>query len=66
MPLIPQQDIIVVEGPYPVGGRDETSQVAAARKLRRILSEYAPVRIVSMTSSSNLHGHCLTVVVETI
>lgn len=47
MPLIPQQDIMVVEGPYPVGGPEESSQLAATRKLRRILSEYAPVRIVT-------------------
>lgn len=66
VPLIPQQDIIVVTGPYTLA-KGQTHQSAAAEKLRAILMEYPPCRIVSITSGGGLmHSYNLTAVIETI
>lgn len=63
MPLIPQQDIIVVTGPYGKGRRPEDQ--AAAMLVDR-LKEYPPARIISITGGGILHGYVLTAVVETV
>jgi len=63
MPLIPQQDIIVISGPYkPI----ERSQEQAAELLKQALEAYPPCRIVSITGTGNLAAYRLTAVVETI
>lgn len=64
MPLIPQQDIVVVAGPYPPG---QSIPQAAAEELRKILSTYPPCRIVSITAGGGpLHAYNLTAVIETV
>jgi hypothetical protein len=59
MPLIPQQDVLVV--PYFKGGLD-----GAVKKLRKDLEDYPPCRIVSiaMQTSGGLTAE-LVVVIET-
>lgn len=66
MPLVPQQDVVVVMGPYNLarGGRAED---AAVVKLRAILEAYPPCRIVSLTAGAGLlHSYTLTAVIETV
>jgi len=65
VPLIPQQTIVVVTGPYDLKRGQEPVQ-AAAEKLQEAISNYPPCRIVSVTGSGNLHGYSLTAVVETV
>lgn len=65
MPLIPQQSLIVVTGPYDLA-RGQSTEGAAATKLRAVLESYPPCRIVSVTGSGTMHGYSLTAVVETV
>lgn len=65
MPLIPQQSVVVITGPYNLG-RDQSTEEAAAVKLRAVLESYPPCRIVSISGSGLVHGYSLTAVVETI
>jgi len=64
MPLIPQQDIVYVEGPY--GGREPLSFETAFAELKRRLESYPSIRIVSLQHGFKLSGHYLTAVVETV
>lgn len=65
MPLIPQQTIVVVTGPYTLARGQEPVE-AAAVKLRAALESFPPCRIVSVSGSGMMHGYSLTAVVETI
>lgn len=65
MPLIPQQTLVVITGPYTLA-RDQKPEEAAAAKLQAVLETYPPCRIVSVTGSGTIHGYSLTAVVETI
>ncbi|MBT2495075.1 hypothetical protein J7E45_05585 [Microbacterium sp. ISL-59] len=65
MPLIPQQDIVVVEGPYTLA-KGQSTQNAAVQKLRLALASYPDCRIVSVTGSGVMHGYNLTAVIETV
>jgi hypothetical protein len=66
MPLIPQQDILVVTGPYQLA-KGQTHQAAAAEKLRATLTAYPPCKIVSITAGGGaMHAYVLTAVIETI
>lgn len=65
MPLIPQQNIVVVTGPYTLKPGQEPVQ-AAAEKLQAALENYPPCRIVSLTGNGNMHLYSLTAVVETV
>lgn len=65
MPLIPQQSLVVVTGPYDLA-RGQTTEDAAAAKLRAVLVNYPPVRVVSISGSGIMHGYSLTAVVETV
>jgi hypothetical protein len=65
MPLIPQQDIVVIRGPYQVAPGQGTEDVAA-QKLKLALESYPPCRIVSINGGGNLHAYVLTAIVETI
>lgn len=65
MPLIPQQNLVVVTAPYDLA-RGESIESAAAVKLRAVLESYPPCKIVSVTGSGTMHGYSLTAVVETI
>lgn len=65
MPLIPQQNIVVVTGPYKLKRGQDTVQ-AAAEELQTALENYPPCRIISLTGSGIMHGYSLTAVVETV
>jgi hypothetical protein len=65
MPLIPQQDIVVVTRPYTVE-KGQSVQAAAAAKLRWMLDQYPPCRIVAIDSHGPGIDYTLTAVIETI
>lgn len=66
MPLIPQQDIVVITGPYQLAP-GQAHQAAAVEALRATLDKYPPCRIVSITAGGGLmHAYNLTAVIETI
>lgn len=65
MPLIPQQTLVVINGPYKLAAGQSTEN-AAAQLLRAQLDSFPPCRIVSITGSGLIHGYSLTAVVETI
>lgn len=65
MPLIPQQNIVVVTGPYTLE-RDQQPVEAATEKLQAILENYPPCRIVSISSTGTGHLYSLSAVVETV
>lgn len=65
MPLIPQQDVLVIVGPYHLT-KGQSTQQAAADELRRVLDSYPPCRIVSLTGGGTLHSYALTAVIETV
>ena len=63
MPLIPQQDVIVISGPYKnaVGAYKEAPVL-----LQQRLEEYPPCRIISITCYGSMTNYVLTAVVETV
>ena len=64
MPLIPQQNIVVVSGPYsPKRGQDLVE--AAAEMLQASLENYPPCRIVSISSNGTGHMYSLTCLLYT-
>lgn len=66
MPLVPQQDVVVVVGPYQLAA-GQSAPEAAAQKLQQILAAYPPCRIVSLTSGGGIgHVYTLTAVIETV
>jgi len=66
VPLVPQQEVIVVVGPYQLA-KGQSAQEAAAQKLKQILAAYPPCKIVSLTSGGGLmHAYNLTAVIETV
>lgn len=65
MPLIPQQSLVVINGPYNLSpGR--SSESVAAELLRARLESFPPCRIVSISGINLVTGYSLTAVVETI
>lgn len=64
MPLIPQQDVLYVEGPYQCP--DSMKFEAAFAELKRRLESYPAMRIVSLQQGFKLTGHYLTVVMESV
>lgn len=65
MPLIPQQDIVVIAGPYEVA-RGGTFQAAAADKLKSVLEGYPPCRVIAISLDGVMAGTVLTAVIETV
>lgn len=63
MALVPQQDVVVIRGPYshPSRSYDEAPQL-----LRQRLESYPACRIISITCRGNMADYTLTAVVETI
>ena len=65
MPLIPQQDILVITGPYKPA-RGGSFEGAAVEKLRAALEGYPPCRIITFHISGSMHAVILTAVIETV
>jgi hypothetical protein len=66
MPLVPQQDVVVITGPYQLE-QGQRAEDAAAVQLKQALESYPLCRIVSVScGSGNMHAYSLTAVVETI
>lgn len=65
MPLIPQQSLVVINGPYNLGP-GQSSESVAAELLRARLEAFPPCRIVSISGINLITGYSLTAVVETI
>jgi hypothetical protein len=65
MPLVAQQDVVVVRGPYKLA-KDGRVEEAAVLKLRAMLEIYPPCRIISLTGGGSLHAYTLTAVIETV
>lgn len=63
MSLVPQQDIVVIEGPYQSPG---TATAEAAELLRQTLETYPPCRIISITATGLGLSSRLVAVVETV
>ncbi|MGX1701700.1 hypothetical protein [Microbacterium sp. NPDC055357] len=63
MALVPQQDVIVIRGPYSHASRayDEAPQ-----QLKQRLESYPACRIISITCRGNMADYVLTAVVETV
>ena len=67
MPLVPQQDIVVVTvSSLDSRPRGQSLYEAAALALAKKLESYPSCRIVAITSHGERHDYALTVVVETI
>lgn len=65
-PLVPQQDVIVIEGPY-IAASPKSVELQAAEILRDKLEDYPPCRIISISSNGGkMHAYSLTAVVETV
>ncbi len=68
MPLIQQQDVIVIEGARP--RKDQSVNEASVAKLQATLAAYPPCRIVAITAMPSTapasRGPTLIVVVETV
>ena len=63
MALVPQQDLVVIQGPYSHPSR---SYAEAPALLRQRLESYPPCRIISITCRGNMADYTLTAVIETI
>lgn len=63
MPLIPQQDIVVITPPY---APHLSTEEGVAQKLRERLESYPPCRVVSLSHYVWGSSFGLTAVVETI
>ncbi|MBN9613653.1 MAG: hypothetical protein J0H64_09405 [Actinobacteria bacterium] len=63
MPLIPQQDVLVIRGPYqqPMQPYEE-----AAELLKRALDNYPACRLISITAGGSMGPYSLTAAVYTI
>ena len=60
--LLPQQDLVVVQGPYT---RASLSYVEGPELLRKRLESDPPCRIISITCRGNMADYTLTAVAET-